>query len=308
MAAGFYAVSFPAHPTYVTSSSSSTLDIFLSNMHGRIDTPETVVALSSYHLPVVTSIREEATQAWRQRFNYRTANWSRFERIMEETIDTNAPLHSEEDIDAALDNIETNFRTAETRSLIEAAGIEVSTSRGCFHLVAVYCPRQARTRGGTDRILRNDLRALTHTPRDFVIAGDLNARTPTVGQGNERANKNGAILKSYARQPHRCRAIYFINHNEMPSYDACWPKDVSCWILAPRPFVVSQPNNPLSSPSNQLIARQPHPCHAIYFINGNEMTPHAACWPKDVSCWIPALRPVVHTLQLSNILRPSALT
>lgn len=117
MQAGFYAVSFPSHPTFVNSRSQSTLDIFLSNMFDRIDVPVTITALSSDHLPVVTYIQEEATQTWRQRHNYREADWSSFERIMEETIEINAPLHSEADIDTALESIETNFRTAETRSV-----------------------------------------------------------------------------------------------------------------------------------------------------------------------------------------------
>uniref|UniRef100_A0A182J429 Endo/exonuclease/phosphatase domain-containing protein n=1 Tax=Anopheles atroparvus TaxID=41427 RepID=A0A182J429_ANOAO len=88
--------------------------------------------------------------------------------------------------------------------LIEAARIEVSTSRGCFHLFAVYCPRQARTRDGTER---KDLHALTRTPGDFVIAGDLNARHRQ--WGNERANKNGAILKS-----NPCHATLFYQRQQ----------------------------------------------------------------------------------------------
>lgn len=110
MQAGYYKIAYPPHPTYQSNGSYSTLDLFLTNM--EVDDPVTVTALSSDHLPVLMSVDGSGTQPKRQRLNYRAANWLAFKRIMERSVNIDAPLRTISDIDIALTELENNINDA----------------------------------------------------------------------------------------------------------------------------------------------------------------------------------------------------
>lgn len=76
--------------------------------------------------------------------------------------------------------------------LVEAAGVELTSSQGSFRFYAAYCPRQAREVDRSVETLKADLRKLTRAPGRYIIAGDLNARHHA--WGNAAVNKNGKVL------------------------------------------------------------------------------------------------------------------
>lgn len=114
---GAFTVSYPYQPTFSNGRSVSTLDLFVTNMYDQIDVPETITALSSDHLPVVQLVNDEAAIVWRQRRNYREADWIRFENWVEQHIDDEARLESTDDIDIALVSIHSVMKEAEMRSV-----------------------------------------------------------------------------------------------------------------------------------------------------------------------------------------------
>ena len=114
---GSYTVAFPFRPTYHTGNSSSTIDIFLTNISNRIDVPTTITGLSSDHLPVTMGISASGSQIRRQQRNYREADWLRFEHHMGEHIDASPSLVTVEDIDAAISRIVDCMREAEIRAV-----------------------------------------------------------------------------------------------------------------------------------------------------------------------------------------------
>lgn len=72
-------------------------------------------------------------------------------------------------------------------SLIEAVGIELSTGNGPLIIIAAYCSVQSRDADGSSIQLRNDIQKLTRWRKNFILAGDLNARHSI--WGNFRNNK-----------------------------------------------------------------------------------------------------------------------
>ena len=76
--------------------------------------------------------------------------------------------------------------------IIEAVGVEISTSAGPVLFIAAYCPHQVNARDGSAAKLKSDIQKLTRRTAKFIIAGDLNAKHEA--WGNTRRNRNGVIL------------------------------------------------------------------------------------------------------------------
>uniref|UniRef100_A0A182QGS5 Uncharacterized protein n=1 Tax=Anopheles farauti TaxID=69004 RepID=A0A182QGS5_9DIPT len=108
-------------------------------MFDRIDVPETIIALSSDHFPMIPQVDDEATHSWRQRRNYRKADWCRFESIMDSIVPTDVPLDTGSDIDAALANLDINMKEAESRSvpLVEVRSHLVSIDSETQRLISI---------------------------------------------------------------------------------------------------------------------------------------------------------------------------
>lgn len=75
--------------------------------------------------------------------------------------------------------------------LIEAVGVEVTTSVGVVTLIVAYCPTQAKVDDGSSAELRRDIVKLTRQQGQFIIAGDLNAKHQS--WGNTVSNRNGVV-------------------------------------------------------------------------------------------------------------------
>ncbi|XP_058449145.1 uncharacterized protein LOC131429116 [Malaya genurostris] len=78
--------------------------------------------------------------------------------------------------------------------LIEAVGVEITTSVGTITFIVAYCPKQASVS------LRQDIIKLTRRQGQFIIAGDLNAKHQS--WGNLRRNQNGEIWSNDADEGH----------------------------------------------------------------------------------------------------------
>ena len=74
--------------------------------------------------------------------------------------------------------------------IIEAVGVELTTSVGPVIFIAAYCPRQVNKMDAVK--FKNDIQKLTRRRAKYIIACDLNARHEV--WGNHRRNRNGTIL------------------------------------------------------------------------------------------------------------------
>lgn len=116
-----YPDTFTFHPT--GRGRPSTLDLVLSNNLIGMTKPTTQNELSSDHLPVTFDVRLDAepTESVPTFRCYQRADWRRFQRVVDSKIDllhpTYATLHSEADVDRAIDNF--------TQTLLEAESVAV---------------------------------------------------------------------------------------------------------------------------------------------------------------------------------------
>lgn len=82
--------------------------------------------------------------------------------------------------------------------IIEAVGVEISTSVGDITLIVAYCPAQATAESA--KTLRRDIIKLTRRQGQYIIAGDLNAKHQA--WGNTRRNRNGTIWGNDLEEGH----------------------------------------------------------------------------------------------------------
>ena len=116
---GLFTIAHPFQPTFVNGRSMSIIDIFMTNMPDRMNDPVTISALSSDHLPVVLKVENNTPHAWRRRRNFREADWRTFESWMNEHTNVDVSLSSTDDIDDALQRLNTNIEEAVRRSVPE---------------------------------------------------------------------------------------------------------------------------------------------------------------------------------------------
>lgn len=112
---GYYTILAPDEQTFTSpSGSASTLDIFLSNLENQAAQPLTLHELSSDHLPVVLEVDHQARN--RRNFarkDYHNVNWTAFQRLVDQNIDTQAALVTPENIDRAIGNLQRAIEIAD---------------------------------------------------------------------------------------------------------------------------------------------------------------------------------------------------
>ena len=112
---GHFTVHAPSDPTYLSRAGvPSFMDIFLTNT--EVSSPNTINDLSSDHLPVSIRVGGGAERRQhRMRKDFQRVNWVEFQRRVDMGIDLEAALETEDDIDAAVANLQEAITSAETR-------------------------------------------------------------------------------------------------------------------------------------------------------------------------------------------------
>lgn len=149
---GFYTILSPDVPTYYSPSGTpSTLDVYITNLSRNISSPIVIEELSSDHFPVILELGEDAVTKNTKRKNYEQVNWSAFQREVDSCLNIVCPLETTNDIDCALNTIETAITSARNNYVRELAPVSNAikldnTTKYYIRLRNIYRRQFQRTR------------------------------------------------------------------------------------------------------------------------------------------------------------------